>query len=214
MRLPGAEVRCTALFTARRWYPDDRDTMQAFGKRPELQAAKIAETLARSRGLGGVVKAALEMEPSRRVSASQLAALEDLKLSDEEASRERCTELKSELESYESITGSELRAVCGLERDLHFGGVQRASLPSDLVGAVVRLNEDVTPYLHYMIDEVPADIVALKPEDFHLPRLRYNDPRPYTEAEYNQIYAWMVSWDLLEPESVYDQIVETKIPAE
>ena len=89
-----------------------------------------------------------------------------------------------------------------------------AAIDRAIKRAVVRLNEDVTPYLHYMIDEVPADIVALKPEDFHLPRLRYNDPRPYTEAEYNQIYAWMVSWDLLEPESVYDQIVETKIPAE
>jgi hypothetical protein len=43
--------------------------------------------------------------------------------------------------------------------------------------------------------------------------LRYNDPRPYTEAEYQYIYDWMVSWDLLQEDSVYDKIVEERTAA-
>jgi NitT/TauT family transport system substrate-binding protein len=74
--------------------------------------------------------------------------------------------------------------------------------------AVVRIKQDIRPYLKYMIAEVPESIVKLTEADFHLPRLRYNDPRPYTEAEYTQIYDWMVSWDLLSADSVYDRIVE------
>ena len=79
--------------------------------------------------------------------------------------------------------------------------------------AVVKLNEDVRPYLHYLIAEVPAEIATLAPADFHLPRLRYNDPRPYTEAEYTQIYEWMVSWGLLSAESVYERIVDHRTSA-
>ena len=77
--------------------------------------------------------------------------------------------------------------------------------------AVVSLNQNLDTYLHYLCDEVPAEICDLKPGDIHQPRLRYNDPRPYTEAEYQYIYDWMVSWDLLDQESVYDKIVEEKV---
>jgi NitT/TauT family transport system substrate-binding protein len=80
--------------------------------------------------------------------------------------------------------------------------------------AVVKINEDIRPYLKYLIAEVPESIVRLAVEDFHLPRLRYNDPRPYTEAEYTQIYDWMVSWGLLSADSVYDRIVEHRGAAE
>lgn len=80
--------------------------------------------------------------------------------------------------------------------------------------AVVRLRADVRPYLKYLIAEVPESIVKLSAEDFHLPRLRYNDPRPYTEEEYRQIYDWMVSWGLLSADSVYERIVEHRGAAE
>ena len=79
--------------------------------------------------------------------------------------------------------------------------------------AVVTLNESLTPYLHYLCSEVPEEICDLKPEDIHQPRLRYNDPRPYTEEEFNYIYDWMNSWNLLDKESVYDRIVNEKISA-
>ena len=45
------------------------------------------------------------------------------------------------------------------------------------------------------------------PSGPRLPRLRYNDPRPYTEAEYNYMYDWMVSWGLLDEGSTYQNIV-------
>ena len=74
--------------------------------------------------------------------------------------------------------------------------------------AVLKLREGVKPYLHYLVEEVPSDIVSLSPEDFHLERFRYNPPRPYTEDEYRQIYEWMHAWDLLDKDSVYERIVE------
>ena len=92
--------------------------------------------------------------------------------------------------------------------------VAYAAINLAIVRAVARLNQQLTPYLHYLCDEVPNDICDLKPEDIHQPRLRYNDPRPYTEAEYDYIFNWMTEWGLLDEESVYDKIVETKIPAE
>jgi len=79
--------------------------------------------------------------------------------------------------------------------------------------AVVTLNENLDPYLHYLCSEVPKAIYNLKPQDIHQPRLRYNDPRPYTEDEYQYIYDWMTSRDLLDKESVYDRIVNEKFSA-
>jgi NitT/TauT family transport system substrate-binding protein len=79
--------------------------------------------------------------------------------------------------------------------------------------AVVTINRDIRPYLKYMIREVPADIVTLTEDDFYLPRFRYVEPRPYSRAEYEHLHDWMVSWDLLEPESDYDTIVGAKLAA-
>ena len=88
-----------------------------------------------------------------------------------------------------------------------------AAIDRAIKRAVAKLNEDKLPYLHYLCDEIPKDVYHLQPEDLHLPRLRYNDPRPYTEAEYQYIYDWMVSWDLLQEDSVYDKIVEERTAA-
>jgi len=85
-----------------------------------------------------------------------------------------------------------------------------AAIDRAIKRAVATLNQDKTPYLYYLCEEVPKEICDLKPTDLHLPRLRYNDPRPYTEAEYNYIYDWMVSWGLLAEESVYDKIIEAR----
>ena len=68
------------------------------------------------------------------------------------------------------------------------------------------------PYLHYLCDEVPQEICNILRSGLHLPRLRYNDPRPYTEAEYTYIYDWMVSWGLLDEGSTYQKIVNLNAP--
>jgi NitT/TauT family transport system substrate-binding protein len=79
--------------------------------------------------------------------------------------------------------------------------------------AVAKINEDIRPYLKYMIHEVPEDIMKLTEDDFYLPRFRYVQPRPYSEDEYAHLHDWMVNWDLLEPESDYDNIIDKKLAA-
>ena len=79
--------------------------------------------------------------------------------------------------------------------------------------AVDKINEDIRPYLKYMIREVPEDIAMLDKEDFFLGRFRYVYPRPYSSEEYERIYNWMVGWGLLSPESRFDAIVGEQITA-
>ena len=75
--------------------------------------------------------------------------------------------------------------------------------------AVKKLREDVSPYLKYLIAEIPRDVVTLTPEDFHLGRLRYVDPAPYSQEEFQKTHDWMVSWGLIEPEG-YDELVDSR----
>jgi NitT/TauT family transport system substrate-binding protein len=74
--------------------------------------------------------------------------------------------------------------------------------------AVDVINQDMRPFLKYMIREVPADICKLTDDDFYLGRFRYLYPRPYSREEYEHIYDWMVGWGLLEAESTFDKIVD------
>lgn len=74
--------------------------------------------------------------------------------------------------------------------------------------AVDIINQDIHPFLKYMIREVPADICKLGENDFYLGRFRYLYPRPYTPGEFEQIQNWMVDWGLLAPESTFDKIVD------
>jgi NitT/TauT family transport system substrate-binding protein len=76
--------------------------------------------------------------------------------------------------------------------------------------AVDKINEGITPYLKYMIREIPGDIAKLDADDFFLGRFRYVYPRPYTAEEYERIYDWMVGWGLLSPESRYEAIVDSQ----
>ena len=75
--------------------------------------------------------------------------------------------------------------------------------------AVKRLQEDISPYLKYLIAEVPQDVVTLTPEDFNLGRLRYVDPEPYSQEEFQKTHDWMVDWGLIEPEA-YEELVESR----
>ncbi len=88
-----------------------------------------------------------------------------------------------------------------------------AAINRAIVKAVGKINEDIRPYLKYMIREVPADVMKLTADDFYLPRFRYVAPRPYTREEYEHLHDWMTSWGLLDPESNYDKIVNVKLGA-
>ncbi len=88
-----------------------------------------------------------------------------------------------------------------------------AAINRAITKAVAKINKDIRPYLKYMIREVPADVMKLSEEDFYLPRFRYVSPRPYTREEYEHLHDWMMSWDLLNPESSYDHIIGAKIAA-
>jgi NitT/TauT family transport system substrate-binding protein len=87
-----------------------------------------------------------------------------------------------------------------------YSAIQRA------IGRAVDLfNADKKKYLHYLIDEVPRHLERLSPEDFHLPRLRYAQPAPYSEAEFRRTYEWMLSWDLINEDMTFEDLVDNRI---
>jgi NitT/TauT family transport system substrate-binding protein len=77
--------------------------------------------------------------------------------------------------------------------------------------AAKRLTEDPRPYLHYLIADVPAEITALKESDFRLGRLRYVDPAPYSEKDFQRTYDWMVKWNLIGADSGFGSLVDNRI---
>ncbi|MDX1485363.1 MAG: ABC transporter substrate-binding protein [Alphaproteobacteria bacterium] len=77
--------------------------------------------------------------------------------------------------------------------------------------AVDKINEDIRPYLKYMIREVPEDIAKITEDDMYLGRFRYIYPRPYTQEEFAHIHDWMVDWGLLEAESDYQKLVDEEM---
>lgn len=80
------------------------------------------------------------------------------------------------------------------------------------VGRAVRaFNADKGRYLHYLIEEIPPHLGRLAPADFHLPRLRYVEPAPYAEAEFRRTYEWMRSWDLINPDMTFADLVDNRI---
>ena len=74
--------------------------------------------------------------------------------------------------------------------------------------AVVLINADKRKHVHHMLDEIPEKYARqISPRDFHLPRLRYVDPVPYTQAEFERAYNWMLTWDLVGPNAKFDKMV-------
>jgi NitT/TauT family transport system substrate-binding protein len=57
---------------------------------------------------------------------------------------------------------------------------------------------------------VPADIVSLVPADFTRNRLRYVDPAPYSQEDFQRTYDWMVEWGLIDPDLDYDALVDNR----
>ncbi|HKA42062.1 MAG TPA: ABC transporter substrate-binding protein [Burkholderiales bacterium] len=86
-----------------------------------------------------------------------------------------------------------------------------AAITRAIKRAVAKINEDIRPYLKYLIREVPEEIVKLTADDFYLARFRYVAPRPYTREEYEHLHDWMTTWGLLNPESDYDNIVDAQL---
>lgn len=103
--------------------------------------------------------------------------------------------------------------------ETHYQGVENSS--RDLIGtdtwdrvqrglkkAVKLMNKDIRPYIHYMIDEIPERYQAeLSVNDFYLPRLRYVDPEPYTQDEFDRRLEFMTSWDLVGKDADYSSLV-------
>ncbi|GGM08891.1 MULTISPECIES: ABC transporter substrate-binding protein [Micromonospora] len=77
--------------------------------------------------------------------------------------------------------------------------------------AVATINADIRPYLHHFVEEIPQELVRLEPADFRPGRLRYADPEPYPQGEFERTYRWMVRWGLIEPESTFSAIVDNRV---
>lgn len=89
-----------------------------------------------------------------------------------------------------------------------FDGINRA-----IRKAVHVLKQDPYPYVKYLIDDVDPSIVALEPHDFSRSRLRYDDPAPYSQRDFDRTYDWMLSWGLIQPNDSYDHLVDNRIAA-
>ena len=106
--------------------------------------------------------------------------------------------------------------------ETHYLGVENISQDLDpatldkimraLRKAVALINADKKRHVHHMLDEIPSRYRAqLTADDFYLPRLRYVDPAPYSEAEFERARRFMIQWDLIAPEATYDRLVANVI---
>ncbi len=86
-----------------------------------------------------------------------------------------------------------------------FSGLHRAHIK-----AVDKINQDITPWLHLLVDEVPKEY-GFTAADLHLPRLRYNYPEPYAPEEFQRTHDWMVDWGLIKSESTFDKLVDIRV---
>ena len=140
------------------------------------------------------------------------------------------------LERYENLMDGEIDAAtlmepwvtlaekqgCKLLVGTFYQGTENASrsMGQELFDAVMRavrnavalINEDKTRYLHYLLDEIPEKYSSrLSLSDFHLPRLRYVEPVPYSEEEFERAYNWMRTWDLVGENAEFDTLVSNRI---
>jgi len=79
------------------------------------------------------------------------------------------------------------------------------------IKAVDKINQDITPYLHHLVKEVPAGLCDFSAADLHLPRLRYNYPEPLAPKDFQRTYEWMVDWELIDSSSTYDKLVDVRV---
>jgi NitT/TauT family transport system substrate-binding protein len=113
------------------------------------------------------------------------------------------------------------RSVC----EGHYLGAENASDNMDeetfaainraVIKAVDLINSDKKRFLHYLIDQPKFAAIAdewggLTPDDFHLPRLRYTHPMPYTDEQVEDTYNWMVRWGLLNASVCANDFVDNR----
>jgi NitT/TauT family transport system substrate-binding protein len=77
--------------------------------------------------------------------------------------------------------------------------------------AARQLTVDPYPYLHYLIADVPPEVVSLVPADFTRNRLRYVDPAPYSQADFDRTYNWMIEWGLIGADSSFESLVDNRV---
>jgi NitT/TauT family transport system substrate-binding protein len=82
-----------------------------------------------------------------------------------------------------------------------------------LTEAVRRINADKRGYIHYITDDIPAEMGPLSPEEFDVNRIRCVPPRPYPMDEFERAKAWMVSWGLLAEDACYEDLVDNRVGA-
>jgi NitT/TauT family transport system substrate-binding protein len=88
-----------------------------------------------------------------------------------------------------------------------------AAINRAVTRAVHKINEDPRPYLHHLIEEIPAELGTIEPEDIPLGRLRYVEPAPYPQAEFQRTYDWMLGWGLIKEDKRFDSVVSNLVNA-
>jgi NitT/TauT family transport system substrate-binding protein len=98
--------------------------------------------------------------------------------------------------------------IAGPEVDVEtYAALRRAE-----IRAIRMINADKKRYLHYLIDSLPEGVrETITPDDFHLPRLRFVEPEPYSREEFERTYAWMRSWDLIAGDIDFASIVDNRL---
>lgn len=76
--------------------------------------------------------------------------------------------------------------------------------------AVADINADVTPYLHYFTEEIPAELGTLAESDISTWRLRFTDPQPYAPEQFDQTYKWLLKWGLIDAGSDFKNLVDNR----
>jgi NitT/TauT family transport system substrate-binding protein len=86
-----------------------------------------------------------------------------------------------------------------------FAAVNRA-----ISKAARKLTLNPYPYLHYLIELIPPEIVTLTPSDFNRNRLRFVDPAPYSQKDFERSYRWMVKWGLIGDDAGFEKLVDAR----
>ena len=73
--------------------------------------------------------------------------------------------------------------------------------------AVALLEEDPTPYVHYLVAET-GGLVGL--HEFQTWRLLHAPPQPYTRERFDDTYNWTVKWNMTVPGATYENTVDNR----
>src|SRR5437016_7212805 len=73
--------------------------------------------------------------------------------------------------------------------------------------AVLLLEKDPTPYIHYLIAETGG---LLLPHELQTWRLLHAAPQPYTRERFEDTYNWTVKWNMVVPGATYENTVDNR----